>query len=166
MPTPARLTNSAFLGFIDSAYRKSSVSFDVSAADVTAWAADVTVGNIKTLFDAIEALSLDNPTLKRASKNYDEIGLLTVAPTDNNAVNSAKIIALIQDATTGSKFSMQIPARKASAYTQSRGLIDITVSPTTEVSNYIDAVALTMLSEDGNAVRVYEMRVIGKGTAA
>lgn len=167
MPTPARVSYQAVRGYVDHATRKSSVRFNVSSAAWAAYGTDVTAGDISDMFSALDELSLDVPILGRAAKYFDEPGLTVSIPTDENAVNSAKLLALFQDTVTGKKFSMQIPARNAAHYTSIRGLVDINLSTrTSQISDFITSVIAAVLSEDGNAVAVYEIRVIGKGTAA
>lgn len=167
MATPAVVGYRAVRGYVDHANRNSKVQFNISAADWAAYGTDVTAGAVSDVFSGLDALTLDAPTLGRASKDFDEPGLSAVAPNNEAAVNSAKLLTLMQDTVTGKKFSQQIPARDPSAYSSQRGFVNIaTGTRTSQIGAYIAAVEAGVLSEDGNPVVVYQMRVIGKGTAA
>ncbi len=167
MPTPAKTGYRAVRGYVDHAARNSKVQFNILSADWTAWGADTSTGTVNAMFTSLDNLSLDTPTLGRASKDFDQPGLTSFPPTSEAAVNSAKLLTLFQDTVTGKKFSQQIPARNTAHYTSIRGFVDIGVgTATTQIADYIAAAEAVVVSEDGNPVIVYQMRVIGKGTAA
>jgi hypothetical protein len=168
MATPARTSIQAIRGYKDHAARNSSIRFNVSSAAATAWATDVTAaGEVLDAFNALDALTVDTASLGRVARYFDDPGITVVVPTSELAVNSAKLLALLQDTVTGKKFSMQIPARDATAYVSTRGLVDINAATrTTQIDHFFTDVVANMLSEDGNSVSCYEIRVIGKGTAA
>jgi hypothetical protein len=141
---------------------------NVSSAAATAWATDVTAaGEVLDAFNALDDLTVDAPSLGRVARYFDDPGITVIVPTNEAAVNSAKLLALLQDDTTGKKFSMQIPARDTSHYTSIRGVVDIAdATRTAQIDAYFTGVVANILSEDGNTVSCYEIRVIGKGTAA
>ena len=158
----------AIWGGVDHATRNAQVRFWTTAAAVTAFATDVTAsGDITDIFDAIGELSLDTNSLRRASVLNDAPSLSSLAPIDENAVNSAKLLVLLKDLTNNGKYSMQIPARNGAHYASSRGLVEIGIGlRTTQINDLITSLEGGSVSEDGNAVSVYQIRVIGKGTAA
>ncbi len=165
MAVPSLKKYQAIWGGVDHATRNAQVRFWTSAAAVTAFATDVTAGGlISDMFDSIGALSLDTNSLRRASVLNDAPSLSSIPPISEDAVNSAKLLVLMKDETNNGKFSMQIPARNGAHYVSSRGLVDLGGSA--EVIALVAAVNAGVLSEDGNAVAVYQIRVIGKGTAA
>ena len=167
MAVAARTSHQAVRGYRDHAGRNSSVRFNITDTVWAAYGTDTTAGALFDLFAAIDDLSLDNPTLGRAAKYFDETGLTSVSPTDENAVNSAKLLVLFQDLTTGDKFSMQIPARDAAHYSSVRGEVILSgAGVTAEVTEFVTQANATVKSEDLNTSEIYQIRVIGKGTAA
>ena len=167
MAVAASTTYRAVRGYVDHANRNSSVRFNIAAGAWAAYGTDTTAGDVHDMFAALDALSLDTPSLGRASKDFDEVGLTSLAPASEAAVNSAKLLVLIQETPGAKKFSMQIPARNPDAFTSQRGYVDIAAATRSdEITALLSAIASTVLSEDGAGVVVYQIRVIGKGTAA
>lgn len=168
MATAARESYQAIVTYKDHATRNSSIRFNVSSADVTAWRTDTTAGGIHDAFAALAGMTLDDEQLLRAAQYADDTTTTPGAvPASEAAVNSAKLLVLWVDSVTHKKFSMQIPARDPASYTSIRGLVDIGLGTrTTQVSALFTDLAPVLLSEDGNASDIYEIRVIGKGTAA
>jgi len=162
MAVPALIKYVAILGFVDHAHKKSRMEWNVSAGNYNAWITDTSAGSIFDLFAAAETLTLDEV----ASRSVSKVGYLPQAivyPTDEAAVNSAKLIALGRDTVTGKPWKQEIPARNTSAYTSVLGNVDLTG---TAAANYVTDILGTALSEDGNAVAVSAIKVAGKGTQA
>jgi hypothetical protein len=163
MATPALKKYRATLNLIDHAGKTSRMTWNISSADFAAYLTDTTAGNVRTLIDAAFAETLDNKT----GEEVAEIGYVVIAPpgvpADENAVNSAKIIVLGRDTVTGSPWKQEIPARNAAEFTSTKGAVDLT---SVHFSTYVTEVNAHALSEDGNAVKISEAKVAGKGTQA
>lgn len=166
MATPATVRYVARIGFIDHAEKTSSISFEISATDYGTWLTDTSTGAVRDLFNAYEAMSLDNVTSEVCEKEAAQLSSFTI-PTSEDAVNSAKLLVLETDTVTAEKYRNYIPARKASAFNSSRGAVIITgADETAEVTALIAAIQASQLSEDGNALEVRGIRVVGRGTGA
>jgi len=166
MATPAALRYIARIGFIDHAGKNSHIQFYVSAAAYAAWKTDTTAGIVRDLMTAYEAESLDTVTGESVEEEAFTIGSPT-PPSSEDAVNSAKLLVLMTDTTTGEKYRNYIPARKASAFSSVRGQVIITgAGVNAAITALILAILAAQLSEDGNALVVNQIRVVGRGTAA
>lgn len=167
MATPATLRYVARIDFIDHARKVSHIQFYVSSAAYTAWKADTSTGLVRDLMTAYEALSLDTVTNESVEEEAFVPGS-NIAPTDENAVNSAKLLVLETDNITGEKYRNYIPARNAANFEPStRGEVKISGTGTNAaITAFVTAFLACQLSEDGNALTVNEIRVVGRGTAA
>lgn len=166
MATPALLKYVARIQFVDHAGKNSSIQFYVSSGSYTAWKADTTTGVIRSLMNAYEAESLDTVVSETVEEEAYVIGS-SVFPTNENAVNSAKLLVLLEDTTTGEKYRNYIPARNAANYSSIRGqVITSGAGVVAAITALITAILAAQLSEDGNALVVTGIRVVGRGTGA
>ena len=166
MAVPASIRYVARIGFIDHAEKTSSIAFEVSSTDYTAWLADTSAGTIRDLFDAYEALSLDSVTSEVVEKEAANLQSFTV-PASESAVNSAKLLVLETDTVTLEKYRNYIPARDAANFTSQRGSVILSgAGVTAQITALVAAIELTQLSEDGNQLSVRGIRVVGRGTGA
>lgn len=165
MATPPQKAYVARIQFVDHAGKPSHITFDVSAADYAAWLTDATAGNIRTLMNTYEAMSLDNVV----RESVDEVAFVQgtgAFPASEDAVNSAKLLILEQDVVTGEHYRNYIPARFSGNFTSVRGQVILGTGGTTQVQALVTALEATQKSEDGNALTVNEIRVVGRGTGA
>jgi len=166
MAVPATLRYIARVNFIDHAGKPSHISFYVSSGAYAAWKTDTTAGVIRALFDAYEAESLDVVTSETVEEEASVNGT-SIPPTDEGAVNSAKLLVLLQDDVTGEKYRNYIPARNVAAFSSIRGqVITSGAGVNAAITALITAILAAQLSEDGNALTVTGIRVVGRGTAA
>lgn len=155
---------SASRSFIDKAESISTVEVYVDEADAIAYIGDPTIGsNVKTLLDAIDAVTLAN-----ATKSGSGIVVTTIAPaapTDDNAYNSSKLQVFFYDSVTGEKFTMTIPARNPLAYNTTPGTKNVILTAaaggTAAIESLVTAINTHQRSKNGNTVVVTKIQIAG-----
>lgn len=148
----------------DHAGKLSHTDWTINQTDYDEYLLDYTTGAVRVLIDDYMALTLDNLIAESVNQENYHVIAATPFPTSEYAVNSAKLLVLGRDTTTGKPFKQEIPARDGTAYTSVKGEVDITsAGAPKDYKIQRDAHAL---SEDGNATSVVQIKVIGKGTQA
>lgn len=161
MAAPTSIRYLARIGFKDHWGFASNIRFLTTSSIYTAWLADDSSGNLKTLFDAIVALTLCNVTYKGINNVGDRFAV--VPATSESALNSSKLLVNTVDSNNGYADRFYIPGRDPSKYASAGGFVDITNSPTTEVSALLTAVANgAMQSRYGHGVVVTSIKPVGR----
>jgi hypothetical protein len=147
--------------FVDHWAKTSPIRFLTTQAIYTAWLADTSTGNLKSLFDAIAAMSLNSETF-RGINNVGDTFALSV-PSSESALNSSKLLVETVDAVNGYADRFYIPGRNPSKYVSSGGFVILGTGATAETDALVTAVENGALkSRYGNSVVVKFIKPVGR----
>ena len=155
---PTQTAYFAYQTYKDRQGRLSIPKFRVSPAEYSAYLADTSTGAIRELFDAQQGLSVD--TMVKAGVTRESFDSYpAAAPVDENAVNTSALLVIARDTVNGRAVRNVIPGRNAANYTSVKGDVILTG---TDIALFITKYQAAALSDDGNALTVTEIKVVGR----
>ena len=160
MTVPVTRTKySAFITLQDHEGRLSIPKYNITQAAYEAYLTDTSAGVVSELFNALNPLTVDNIVNRGVTKEGFSPSP-SAPPVSESAINTASLIVTARDSVTGQVTRSTIPARDVSNYTSVRGVVNLLDA--SHVEAFVTAYEVAVRSEDGNALTVLSIKVVGR----